>query len=270
LTSKKPHLLISNDDGIDAPGIIALAEIFVRDYRVTVVAPMVEQSGKSHAFTYREGVTFCKVSFPVEGIDAYAVDGTPADCVKVALGHILAEMPDYVISGINCGHNAGIAVFYSGTVAAAREGAFWRIPSAAFSTSFETRTLEEMQRYAEESLLIFNQLRESDLLLPRMNHFYSVNFPGVPAHECRGVRAAQQSLAYYSDHYVESSENDGMVSLTFNGEMIEIEDGENHDVPANMANFVTITPISIDSTAWDVMEKLKTIEIMSLNIKELQ
>lgn len=264
----KPHLLIANDDGIDAVGIIALAQVFAREYRVTIVAPMEEQSGKSHAFTYREGVRFKEASFPVDGVEAYAVEGTPADCVKVAVGHILPEMPDYVISGINRGHNAGIAVFYSGTIAAAREGAFWRLPAIAFSTDFESTTLEMMLRYAEEALLIFNQLKENGHFRKRMNHFYSVNFPGVPVDECKGLKVAQQSLAYYNDHYVESNVGDNLISLTFTGEMVEIEDGTEHDVPANFDKYITLTPISIDSTAWDQMDKLKNLENMSLDIKE--
>ncbi len=266
--SDKPHLLIANDDGIDAVGIIALAQVFSRDYRVTVVAPIEEQSGKSHAFTYREGVRFKAVDFPVEDVTAYAVEGTPADCVKVAVGHILPSMPDYVLSGINRGYNAGIAVFYSGTIAAAREAAFWRLPAVAFSTDFESRTLELMTRYAEESLLIFNKLRNDGHLKKRLDHFYSVNFPGVPVDECKGIKVAQQSLAYYNDHYIEADQEDGMVSLTFTGEMVEIEEGIEHDVPANVNNHITLTPISIDSTAWSEMEKLTDFEQMSLDIKE--
>lgn len=264
----RKHVLIANDDGIDAVGIIALAQVFSREYRVTVVAPLEEQSGKSHSFTYREGVRFKETDFPVEGVTSYAVEGTPADCVKVAVGHILPEMPDYVVSGINRGHNAGIAVFYSGTIAAAREGAFWRLPAVAYSTDFESTTLEQMNRYAEESLLIFKALEEDGQLQPRMNHFYSVNFPGVPVEECKGIKVAQQSLAYYNDHYVEAGDENGMVSLTFTGEMVEIEETIEHDVRANVENHITITPISIDSTAWDQMEKLKKIENMSLDIKE--
>ncbi len=132
----RKHVLIANDDGYDAIGLIALATVFAREYDVTVVAPLEEQSGKSHSFTYREGVTYRSIEFPVEGVTAYAVAGTPADCVKVAVGHILPKMPDYVISGINCGHNSGIAVFYSGTIAAAREGAFWSLPALGYSPSF--------------------------------------------------------------------------------------------------------------------------------------
>jgi len=266
----KPHILIANDDGIDAVGIIALATVFARDYRVTVVAPLEEQSGKSHSFTFHEGVQFKAVHFPVEGIDAYAVSGTPADCVKVAVGHILPEMPDYVISGINCGFNSGIAVFYSGTVAAAREGAFWRLPAVAFSTSYESTTLESMLRYAEESLLIFDKLREDGHLVKRMDHFYSVNFPGVPVDQCKGIKVASQSLSYYNDHYVEQGNNDGTISLTFTGELIEVEEGTDHDVPANVDNHISLTPLSIDSTAWSEMEKLKNFENMSLDIKELK
>lgn len=265
---RKEHILISNDDGITAAGIVALANLFAKEYRVTVVAPRNEQSGKSHSFTYKEGVKYSKESFPVDGVEAYAVEGTPSDCVKVALAYILDEKPDFVVSGINSGYNSGIAVFYSGTIGAAREGAFWRLPAVAFSTTHEVTTLDGMMPFAEYSLKIFNYLKDNNHLQKRMKHFYSVNFPLENINDCKGVVVARQSLAYYNDEYNQVGEDKGHLMMSFDGEMTEVEEDTEFDVHANREKYITITPLSIDSTADDEIEKIKDIENIRFDIKE--
>ena len=130
--TKALRILLSNDDGYSSVGIKRLYEALISRHDVTVAAPQNEQSGIGHAFTFNKPICFAKLPETM-GMNGYMVAGTPSDCVKFAISRLLNEKPDVVVSGVNSGENSGISGFYSGTLAAAREGAFWRIPSFAFS-----------------------------------------------------------------------------------------------------------------------------------------
>ncbi|MDR0337784.1 MAG: 5'/3'-nucleotidase SurE, partial [Planctomycetaceae bacterium] len=144
--NKKLNILLTNDDGIYAPGLAAMAQALRRLGNVYVVAPLREQSGVSHSITFLTPLTVKNV-FVDEVHWGWAVDGSPADCVKLGTAEILPELPDLIVSGINCGLNAGINVLYSGTVAAAIEGAFYGITS--FAVSLEYNENEPFHRAAE-------------------------------------------------------------------------------------------------------------------------
>src|ERR1700735_3851756 len=140
LTSKDnslPHILITNDDGINAPGLRALVDALKKDARLTVVAPLHERSASAQALTLRQPIYMDQVA-PNE----YAIEGTPADAVIIAFNAILSEKPDLVISGINRGANMGENVYYSGTVGAAMEGAINRVPSIAVSVSYKSKDID--------------------------------------------------------------------------------------------------------------------------------
>ena len=254
-------LLITNDDGIFAPGIAALVEAFSPCYNVVVAAPKVEQSGKGHSFTYQTGLTYKKSTLfkSTFGVDeAYEIDGTPADCVKLALSHILKELPDYVISGINCGENLGIASFYSGTAAAAREAAFWRLPAVAFSTNYDS--CQHMVEYGATALSLFEQLKNSNQLEPASHSFLNINFPACQPSKALGVKVCRQSMAYYSDKYRVKKDTTGKEGLFVDGAMREIEEDLTFDIAACKAGYITVTPLSIDSTKSDSLASLKTVE----------
>ncbi len=134
---QKLNVLLTNDDGFYADGIRLLYEELIKNFSVTVVAPEHEKSGVGHAFTFNNPLHYTK-SLESDPIKGYIVNGSPADCVKFAISYLLPQKPDIVISGINNGENSGLSAFYSGTVAAAREGAFWNIPSFAFSVCKES------------------------------------------------------------------------------------------------------------------------------------
>lgn len=248
-------ILISNDDGFDAPGIETLISAFKQKYDIFVVAPETEQSGKSHSFTFKTPLNYKKINRN-DGVEMYSVSGAPADCVKVALANLMPKMPDFVISGINAGENIGIATFYSGTCAVAREAGFWRIPAVAFSLhSFQDENISE---YGNLSLDIFEKLRENGFLDKAGKTIYNVNFPSFHISEIKGVKIVRQSMAYYKDTYV-TNENEIRLRANQAG-MAEIEPhSEIFDNAANSDGWVTITPILLDGTDGNELEELKKV-----------
>ncbi|MGM0461470.1 MAG: 5'/3'-nucleotidase SurE [Fibrobacterota bacterium] len=249
------RILLTNDDGYYAAGIQALYAALSPYYTINVIAPEKEQSGKSHSFTFTEGLRFTEVKR--NGSTDYIVSGTPSDCVKLGLSYLLPTRPDYIISGINHGYNLGIAGFYSGTVGAAREGAFWRIPSLAFSTPCDENT--SLDENAARAQAILKQLEEKRFFTPHRNIFYNVNFPRMHRDNNK-IKICRQSLAYYSDNYDEKIEN-GEKVLYVKGRMVEIEEENTFDIWANKQGYTTITPLSIDSTCPITIEETKNIEL---------
>lgn len=207
------RILIVNDDSITAPGIEKLAEAASCLGEVWVVAPEEQCSALSQKLTLREQLTVRKVEdFPVDVTGAYAVGGTPVDCVKVALTYILKEKPDYVFSGINNGFNAGFDIAYSGTLGAAFEGARSGIPSLAFSTASDAH-----QDAVEPYLLpVIRELLE-EKLEPGM--VWNVNFPALKTRPLMGILRDRPvaPVSMYQETYIESMDPDGTVRLNCHG-----------------------------------------------------
>ncbi len=255
--TQKLRVLLTNDDGFFAPGIKQLFSVLKEVCDVTVVAPDEEQSGIGHAFTYQKPLKIRKDH--VKGMSGYVVAGTPADCVKVALGHLLKETPQVIISGLNNDINTGIAGYYSGTVAAAREGAFWKIPSIAFSLS--ELPSEENKEYSEIAVKILFKVFE--LCLKNVNHeniYYNVNFPPCSPKMCTGIKVTRQSLSFWDDLYTEKKREDGGIEYWLSGERKDVEDSVAYDTKAIYENYVTITPLHVDATASEHMKQLSGLE----------
>lgn len=176
-------ILIVNDDGIHAEGIYELTRLAKRLGDVTVAAPMRQCSGKAHAITVVDQMLVRKeTDFPVSGVTAYSVDGTPADASMAAICGIMDEKPDFVFSGINDGYNTGIDALYSGTVGAAMEGLLHGVPAVAFSIGVGAKSF----RIIEDT---FDDLVRYVLEHPcRRNEIYSINYPACPAEEVKGIR----------------------------------------------------------------------------------
>lgn len=189
------RILITNDDGIDAAGIIKLAEIAVRiSDEVYIVAPAGQRSAVSHSITIGKSIHIRRVPFPVAVKAAYSCSGMPADCVKVAVQAILPEKPDIVLSGINNGHNMGYDSIYSGTVAAAREAVYQGITGIAVSTYREDYEL--VDRYLED---ILKDLLTKEIL---RHEIWNINFPNCSAEECKGAcETIPASYPRYKDIY---------------------------------------------------------------------
>lgn len=240
-------VLVTNDDGFGAPGLNAMHRaLHATGYTTSIVAPRDERSGIGHAFTFNAPLRCRKHSGNGEA-PGYAVDGTPSDCVKLAVCELLEVKPDVVVAGMNVGENSGTSGFYSGTVAAAREGALWGIPSFAFSVCEEAG--EHVEEYAQRAVEIMERILalESD---PKLGGtYYNVNFPGCVPIRCRGVRVTRQSLAFFDDRYRRVMDDCGREGFVIYGEKKDVEPSEDYDSRALINGFATVTPLGLDCTA---------------------
>ncbi|GLU53865.1 5'-nucleotidase SurE [Dyadobacter frigoris] len=229
------RILVTNDDGIYSPGIAALAKIASRFGEVRIVAPDVEQSSMGHAITASRPLSYKKSPIVFEGIDAYRVNGTPADCV--ALGQHLWEKTDVVLSGINMGPNLGNAMWHSGTLAAAKQAVLFGMKGIALSTPTGENgpDFELLDPFVEKALKIL--LENPDLNL------INVNFPKNP----KGVRWTRQSVRLYDNKIVPALDPMGRKSYWFT--VIPLEPAEEGSDRWAMENdFVSITPLRLDLT----------------------
>ncbi len=205
-------ILIVNDDSISAPGIALLAKTAMTFGQVTVVAPAKQCSAMSQKLTLRETLTVEKVEeFPAEVQGAYKVEGTPVDCVKVALDYILEETPDWVFSGINNGYNVGFDIAYSGTLGAAFEAARHGISAVAFSIAHDSHL-----PYAEPHLAeVIGELLEAGL---KQGEIWNVNFPAMK-HGMKGIlrNRPAANISLYREKYIETRLPDGSIVLTNQG-----------------------------------------------------
>ncbi|MGN0367678.1 MAG: 5'/3'-nucleotidase SurE [Wujia sp.] len=205
-------ILITNDDGIESDGIVRLARVAVEFGEVWVVAPDSQRSAMSHSVTLRHSIEAWKVDFPVQGVHAYACDGTPADCVRIGVLNIVPGRPDHVFSGINYGYNVASDLQYSATAGAAFEAAFQKIHTIAFSE--DACDLHEVtDRYLKE---IITELLDKPLSI---NQIWNVNFPGCRLVECQGIlRDREVSIDdFYKDRYIETEISNDRVSYMVEG-----------------------------------------------------
>ena len=238
-------ILIANDDGIYSPGIRALAKVALRFGEVRVFAPDVEQSSMGHAITHSRPLTVKTSPVTFEGIEAYRVNGTPADCV--ALGSHLWEVPDVVLSGINMGPNLGNAMWHSGTLAAAKQAVLLGFRGIALSTPVhgEEPDFEVLEPYVEQTLqLLLNDNK------PRL---YNVNLPANP----KGITWTRQSVRHYDGRVVPST--DPMGRNIFWSTVVPLEAAEEGtDRWAVQNGLVSITPLRLDLTdEAELSEKVK-------------
>lgn len=220
------RILVTNDDGYNAAGIKKLAEVAKLFGEVLVVAPESQCSAMSHRLTISNELYLKKQDIGVEGVEAYSVSGTPADCVRVALDYVWRDGIDYVFSGINNGFNAGYDIAYSGTIGAAMEGLLHGIPAIAYSMDYDG-TFEVVNHY------IYDITRE--LLGKKLsrNLIWNVNFPGVSLEDCKGVvwDVEPAQMEYHNDHYDARVLEDGTVGLKLNGSAKNVpEKGSDYDV----------------------------------------
>ena len=205
-------ILITNDDGIEADGLIRLARAAVEFGEVWVVAPDSQRSAMSHSVTLRHSIEAWKVDFPVPGVHAFACDGKPADCVRIGVLNIVPGKPDHVFSGINYGYNAASDLQYSATAGAAFEAAFQKIHTIAFSE--EACEIHEVtDRYLKETMA---ELLDKPL---GTNQIWNVNFPGCRLAECKGILREREvsTDAYYVDRYNETAVSEGRISYMVEG-----------------------------------------------------
>ncbi len=248
------RILIANDDGYSAPGIIALANRLKQQHDVVVIAPMGERSGTSHSVSFFSGITYEDKGI-IDGIPTYAVSGSPADCVIFGVKHIFrGERFDAVISGINTCLNAGSDIIYSGTFGAAQEGTFHRIPSLAvslrthgvddyaFAADFIARNLEKLLSYANENVTI------------------NVNIPCVLQSDILGVKVAPVAFQPYDEKYYSVSDENGNDVYYVDGHVIKHTDEQaGGDCYQLDRGYITVTPVQMLSTDYATLNQLKGV-----------
>lgn len=227
-------ILITNDDGINADGIIRLAQAATEFGEVWVIAPDSQRSAMSHSITLRHSVNAWKVDFPVPGVHAYACSGTPGDCVRIGSLNIVPEKPDHVFSGINYGFNAASDIQYSATAGAAFEAAFQGIHTIAFSED-ACEIHEVTERYLKE---IIAELLNKPL---GVNQIWNVNFPGCQLAECNGILRNREvsTDAFYVDRYIETTVSEDKVSYMVEG-IRNYSALEGTDLKAIFDNYISI------------------------------
>ena len=240
-------ILIANDDGFESPGILELGKAMQGLGEVTIVAPHRERSTSGHSLTLHKPLRIHKIA---EGI--YSTSGTPADCIYLGIREVLKEKPDVILSGINRGANLGTDVHYSGTVAAAREGALLNIPSYAFSLvdfrQITPEAPEEPFRFAEAAA-IARKIVEKGMKEEFPEHtFLNVNIPNLKTQDIKGVRVARQGYRYYSNEVTKRSDPRGRDYFWIGGAYMGFQKGADCDCVAVNDHYVSVTPVSIDCT----------------------
>ena len=245
-------ILISNDDGYLAPGLLALADAMARIAEVVVVAPERNRSGASNALTLDKPLSVSKA-----GDQVFFVDGTPSDCVHVALTGLLDYRPDLIVSGINQGQNMGDDTLYSGTVAAATEGFLFGIPSIAFSQSEKGWAhIEDAARFAlhmvKDKLALITEQTDAAFLL-------NVNIPNVAYHAIKGVQITRLGKRHQSEPVIRTEDPRGRPIYWIGAAGGAKEAGEGTDFHAVANGFVSVTPLQIDLTHNRQMAQLQKV-----------
>ena len=251
---EKPVILITNDDGVTAPGIMNLVEAVKDLGKVVVVAPDKPQSGMGHAITIGQPLRLHKANV-FGDIEAYSCTGTPVDCVKLAVDKILHRKPDLCLSGINHGANHSINVIYSGTMSAAVEAAIESIPSAGFSLldySIEAdfTGARKYVRMVVEKMLA-TQMEKHTVL--------NVNIPALPAEALKGFKLCRQAYAKYEEDFMERQDPHGRKYYWLTGEFVNFDNGKDTDVWALANGYVSIVPVQFDMTHYDQKSKLEKL-----------
>ena len=255
---KKLLILISNDDGIHAPGINALADEIKKIGDIVIVAPDKQQSAIGHAITVNSPLRVQKIE-KSGSLFGYAVDGTPADAVKLAVRSLLPKPPDLVISGINHGSNTAISVIYSGTVSAATEGTILGIPSFAISlTTFAEADFSFAASFARK--LALKIVKEG---LPK-GTLLNVNVPPGSASEIKGVVVTKQGKSIWNDEFESRRDPNNREYFWLKGDLLELDNDDDIDQRAILNNKVSITPIHYDLTDYTMFENMKKWDINSL------
>lgn len=232
------RILLTNDDGINAPGLNALYEALRREHEIFVVAPEREMSGTGHGITVYSPLMVKKIK---EGW--YSVNGKPADCVKLAVLELIKKPLDIIISGINPGANVGMHVHYSGTVGAALEGIIMGIPSVAISIDPEEETDFS---FAGKFMLMFLRCLKKEAL--NSDVVLNINIPGVKSDKISGIKITRQSTARFDEYYEKRKDPKGRAYYWFGDHGFIGHNDEESDVEAIKNNIISITPLSYNMT----------------------
>jgi len=251
---KKPLILVTNDDGITAPGIRALISVMKELGEVVVVAPDSPQSATGHAITINNTLTINKIDIDPDVEIEYSCSGTPVDCVKFAVSEILKRKPDLCVSGVNHGSNSSINVIYSGTMSAAVEAGIEGIPAIGFSlldynwdADFEA-IKSSIKKITEE--VLENGLPEGVIL--------NVNFPKIKKEEIKGIKICRQAKAMWRERFDKRQTPMGKDYYWLTGKFVNLDNGEDTDEWALENGYISIVPVQFDLTAHHAMQTLNS------------
>jgi 5'-nucleotidase len=243
------RILLTNDDGVYAPGLRALRAELKKLGEVTVVAPATEQSAVGHSITLLTPLLVQEVLDEHDQPMGWAVEGRPADCVKLALLELLPQQPDVVVSGLNAGSNAGINVLYSGTVAAAIEAAFFQRTSIAVSLEY-TKPKLDFPRAADLARRVIEQIMTRK---PADGTLFNVNIPSLEKGPIRGIRTVPQNVAPYLETFDRRVDPRGRVYFWSNPGLQCPEPHPDTDVTALGEGYITVTPLQFNLTRADLL-----------------
>jgi 5'-nucleotidase len=250
----RPVILITNDDGVSAPGIQNLVEAVKDLGKIVVVAPDKPQSGMGHAITIGQPLRLHKLHSEGE-IETWSCTGTPVDCVKLAVDKVLHRKPDLCLSGINHGANHSINVIYSGTMSAAVEAAIESIPSVGFSLldySIEA-DFAGARKYAR---MIVEKMLKTKL---DKHMVLNVNVPAVSVDLLKGLKICRQAYAKYIEDFIERKDPHGRLYYWLTGEFVNFDKGKDTDVWALDHNYVSVVPVQFDLTNYVLKNKLEKL-----------
>ncbi|HTO37614.1 MAG TPA: 5'/3'-nucleotidase SurE [Brumimicrobium sp.] len=251
MSEKRPLILVTNDDGIQAKGIRSLIEAIAPFGDIVIVAPDKPQSGTGHAITVNEILRLNRSPLYPE-YKAYSCTGTPVDCVKLAISEVIKGKPDILVSGINHGENSASNVLYSGTMSAAVEGAMDNIPSIGFSLlDFNANANFEASKWVVQEVIervLANEFPSNICL--------NVNIPQMEKDNIRGIRICRQANAYWKDSFEKRLDQFGKPYFWLKGEFNRGDWGEDTDIWALDNGFVSIVPTQYDMTAYHSIGEL--------------
>jgi 5'-nucleotidase len=267
------HILVTNDDGIESPGLLALATSLRALAHVTIIAPDRERSAVGHAVTLHKPLRAREVSVGLEGVRAFVSNGTPSDCVVLGALDLMDPRPTLVASGINGGPNLGDDVLYSGTVAAAMEGAIMGVPSFAISlvrrapeheqdaTDDGRRTTDDGTDYGYAAWFareLAQTLVATGMTLPD-GVFLNVNVPAVATDEIRGVRITSLGRRRWGERLVKRQDPRGETYYWQAGDPFQDGNPAGTDIAAIMDGYVSITPAQLDLTSHEGIRQLESL-----------
>jgi 5'-nucleotidase len=254
MKKEKPLILVTNDDGILAPGIRTLISVMKTIGEVIVVAPDKPQSATGHAITINNTLYLDKISKENDAITEYSCSGTPVDCVKLAVNEILKRKPDLCVSGVNHGSNSSINVIYSGTMSAAVEAGIEGIPAIGFSLlDYDWNAdFEQIKSFIKKITLetLANGLPEGVVL--------NVNFPKLKEKEIKGIKVCRQAKALWVEKFDKRKTPFGKDYYWLSGEFVNQDKGEDTDEWALENGYISVVPVQFDLTAHHSIQQLNT------------
>ena len=247
-------LLLTNDDGINAKGLHALAKEFEKKHEIVIVAPNNQRSACGHSITISEPLFVKEVQIDGIKAKAYSISGTPADCVRIGVDKLAEGKVDMVLSGINNGFNLGTDVIYSGTVSAAIESAIYKIPSMAISTDIT----DDIEKYAVAAKYVSEILENVKNNYTKDDVVLNINVPLISKEKIKGVKVCAIGSRTYDNYYIEEIDENNGKTFHLKGKLNDL-DYENTDIYYIKRDYVTLTPLHYDLTNFKILSEVSKI-----------